>query len=1759
MQSHGLRPGVGSKAIRSRRNVQIPVSPPGRRVAAKCTTGQVAGTGANDENGSVVRPLTKAHLAGRSEDALREELKLRALSTEGSMVTLVDRLFAAIPNSDAEYAAIANRALKLDEPTGEIVTDGPARPPELNPLAQEKNAGATVFISHRGTEKDRWALVWRQELKRSGVRTFVDERDLLAAEESDEAMQAQLRGATLVVFILTREFLTSKYCMEELHWALEQRDQSPSKTPRILPVFLPPPSKTPSRETPAGSFDIGDLGHLSEDSLKRLKSCAPKNMEADWIFRCSKNLHALSRFGAIRSDMYPGRGDDMVTNLIVKSVLRIMAPFMQLGGQKLIGCDVLLSEAKRFLGLLDEGPRSKSVLLGIHGMCGIGKTELAKAIYDAADEQFIQRRFFITVGDTFDPVQGRKRPIKLLIQNLLGSSIEPSALSNDKEQAQLLGLLSEGGAKLLVLDDVTAITQLSWLLGSGGTDDLSISQMLLKLPPGSAVVLTSRDSQVVDLRDVNREDSPYKCMKLDTLPDAFARALLCQVAFSQAQPPAAFTQAQMSQAQKLCDGLPLALCTLGLQLQQADLPTEWQDILDTFYQWRDRGQDKVSLVLRNSYQQLPRKAHRSMFLDAALMMLDRPVAHLIAVWQGELLLDPRFCARKASSSYLSWQNNRRKASAMRATQLFEYLKGVSLIKATDGMETPTPDDQTGGPSGRSVGPPRVQIQTSFVEFAGDTSTSHAECWWDDPPEVLLQQKVRSQRITGPALANGSLRRTPVSLTELLRRDSLRMLSLEATTVTMGTGRSVRADRLLYLRAMQVPEAAFLSKMTNLQVLDLSRSNRLKTLPPGISALGSLRQLDVSQCTSLQSLSNSISSLTSLQQLNVSGSWQLEGLPLGIGKLSNLQQLRLSSCKVIQELPGSIGDLSSLQELDLADCEGLEALPESLQRLTSLQQLNLARCKELKQLPENISALRKMLHLNSSGWTLLTQLPKSISALTDLQSLELNGCIELTQLPKSISALTDLRRLELNGCIKLTQLPDSICVLTGLQQLELNSCTAMTELPASFSDLAGLQQLDLSGCSGLKQLPNSVGALRSPQQLSIAGCSAIASLPNSIVNLTEMTQLDLTGCSSLNTLPGSIGNLTALRMLKLASCERLYALPDSIDKLKYLQQLDLSNCKRLYRFPTTINALTDLLQLDASGCLKLTVLPSELLALTKLQQLNVSRCTGLARLPRDIGTLDKLQQLETSGCRSLSLLPNSINRLTKLQVLILSDCASLSDLPTSISGLISLTQLTASGCLRWRKLPSLHALKNLRQLNLSGCTGLRQLPDSIIKLNLLEELDVSGCSSLQFLPEGISTLTQLTRLDLSGCVSVVELPEDITALNRLQLNTTGCTSLAKGRDNDARLQDIAATDMAAKLKGGRGTKRVGSPRKGKTFQLRNADSQNLRESSGLKGMRGPPSGAEDVLRPLSLNGELDNDLEQPGFDGGMKPRGFSLVSGWSRLVSFVNDLTKSSVAPASVARVSPTGVDSPQMKGKLAATIYIVDALGWQDSMANRLEKQLQLLFPSINVWRKQKKPDGSGPKFAGRGDLVVFVLTREFLCNSDCMKEVRHTLDKQSDGGGFPNVLTILQPNRPLELYTTEQLEAMPLRESEKIIDGLTSGGMFGAADLDPLRLDLARLIEKHQQEVNLEEKQNRAKEEQQQVQRGSTFMASFAASLNAATVVAKVKGYLPGQAPADRVELCKQDLARLTKLPCIEGEFNGWGSSLLVTQISDRIEEEAI
>lgn len=125
-----------------------------------------------------------------------------------------------------------------------------------------------------------------------------------------------------------------------------------------------------------------------------------------------------------------------------------------------------------------------------------------------------------------------------------------------------------------------------------------------------------------------------------------------------------------------------------------------QGVLDAFYHRQDEStEDKVLLLLRNSYEQLPSEAHRHMLLDAALVLRERPLAHLTALWEGHLLLDygkhgPGLLARKQHESYASWQQARRAAAAVKAKQLVLHLLRLSLVSF--GMEDDTLDDATQG-------------------------------------------------------------------------------------------------------------------------------------------------------------------------------------------------------------------------------------------------------------------------------------------------------------------------------------------------------------------------------------------------------------------------------------------------------------------------------------------------------------------------------------------------------------------------------------------------------------------------------------------------------------------------------------------------------------------------------------------------------------------------------------------------------------------------------------------------------------------------------------------------------------------------------------------------------------------------------------------------------------------------------------------------------------------------------------------------------
>lgn len=90
-----------------------------------------------------------------------------------------------------------------------------------------------VFLSHRGPDvKKHFAYFLDRDLKRAGVLPFLDEVALEPGVHAWKSMEAALRGAKLVLVILSKTYMESKWCKEELSIMMEDELKG-----KVIPVF----------------------------------------------------------------------------------------------------------------------------------------------------------------------------------------------------------------------------------------------------------------------------------------------------------------------------------------------------------------------------------------------------------------------------------------------------------------------------------------------------------------------------------------------------------------------------------------------------------------------------------------------------------------------------------------------------------------------------------------------------------------------------------------------------------------------------------------------------------------------------------------------------------------------------------------------------------------------------------------------------------------------------------------------------------------------------------------------------------------------------------------------------------------------------------------------------------------------------------------------------------------------------------------------------------------------------------------------------------------------------------------------------------------------------------------------------------------------------------------------------------------------------------------------------------------------------------
>ena len=195
-----------------------------------------------------------------------------------------------------------------------------------------------MFISHAGAQKQTIAASLQAELHRCGVSAFLDETSLHPGDAADVEMEAALRSCSIVVVVLTPDYLRSSYCMAELHWALHPEQPHPpllhkstglatrraaAGTATRQPEERLQSTTQRSKEPPAllpVFYHTSDVDGLQQEMQRQVADARRRSAlvaEQKRLQQASTDLAALCRITGIPSGLawqVSGSGADVVTS-----------------------------------------------------------------------------------------------------------------------------------------------------------------------------------------------------------------------------------------------------------------------------------------------------------------------------------------------------------------------------------------------------------------------------------------------------------------------------------------------------------------------------------------------------------------------------------------------------------------------------------------------------------------------------------------------------------------------------------------------------------------------------------------------------------------------------------------------------------------------------------------------------------------------------------------------------------------------------------------------------------------------------------------------------------------------------------------------------------------------------------------------------------------------------------------------------------------------------------------------------------------------------------------------------------------------------------------------------------------------------------------------------------------------------------------------------------------------------------------------------
>ena len=284
------------------------------------------------------------------------------------------------------------------------------------------------------------------------------------------------------------------------------------------------------------------------------------------------------------------RHEGELVKIVVSKVLLELKKKYMVVPDYLVGIDRHEEEMTKLLHVGSNGVH----IVGIHGMGGIGKTTIAKVIYNKFSVHFDCCCFLENVREVSKQYNGLFNLQIQLISEIRKHKCYDDITNVDEGINTIKDIVCKKKV-LIVLDDVDEITQFDVIIGKR---DWFCS--------GSKIIITTRNKDVLNFLEV---DSTYEPPLME--PDQSLQ-LFCKHAFRRNSPLDDYDILSKSVVSTAA-GLPLALQIIGSSLFGKGKEL-WEETL------KKKPHDDVQKVLRISYEAL-NVEQKKMFLDIACLFI----------------------------------------------------------------------------------------------------------------------------------------------------------------------------------------------------------------------------------------------------------------------------------------------------------------------------------------------------------------------------------------------------------------------------------------------------------------------------------------------------------------------------------------------------------------------------------------------------------------------------------------------------------------------------------------------------------------------------------------------------------------------------------------------------------------------------------------------------------------------------------------------------------------------------------------------------------------------------------------------------------------------------------------------------------------------------------------------------------------------------------------------------------------------------------